>query len=101
MKGGNISRNDLTDEGESVILYGDIYTKYEIKTHFLESKVSKETSALAIPIYKGDILLSGSGETKEDIGKSIVYLGDNKAFAGGDVIILGKKKTIAYFYHMP
>lgn len=97
LKGGNISRNDLTDEGESVILYGDIYTKYEIKTHFLESKVSKEASALAIPIYRGDILLSGSGETKEDIGKSIVYLGDNKAFAGGDVIIFRQKENDSLF----
>lgn len=96
-KGGNIWRNDLLDEGISTLIYGDIYTKYEIKTHTLHSKVSQETAKNATPIYKGDILFSGSGETKEDIGKNIVYLGDEKAFAGGDVIIFRQNQNDALF----
>ena len=36
----------------------------------------------------GDLLFSGSGETKEDIGKCICYLGNEKAYVGGDVIVL-------------
>lgn len=96
-KGGNIGRNDLLNEGISTLIYGDIYTKYEIKTHTLHSKVSQETAKNATPIYKGDILFSGSGETKEDIGKNIVYLGDEKAFAGGDVIIFRQNQNDALF----
>ncbi|WP_276890482.1 restriction endonuclease subunit S [Helicobacter japonicus] len=96
-KGGNIGRNDLLDEGILTLIYGDIYTKYEIKTHTLHSKVSQETAKNATPIYKGDILFSGSGETKEDIGKNIVYLGDEKAFAGGDVIIFRQNQNDALF----
>lgn len=96
-KGGNIGRNNLLDEGISTLIYGDIYTKYEIKTHTLHSKVSQETAKNATPIYKGDILFSGSGETKEDIGKNIVYLGDEKAFAGGDVIIFRQNQNDALF----
>ncbi len=96
-KGGNISRQDLIYNGNPAILYGDIYTKYEFKSYDLESKISKETSLLATPIYKGDILFAGSGETKEDIGKSIVYLGDEKAFAGGDVIIFRQQKHDSLF----
>ena len=37
-------------------------------------------------IKAGDILMTGSGETKEDIGKTIVFLGD-EAYIGGDVIL--------------
>ena len=96
-KGGNIGRNDLLNEGISTLIYGDIYTKYEIKTHTLHSKVSQETAKNATPIYKGDILFSGSGEIKEDIGKNIVYLGDEKAFAGGDVIIFRQNQNDALF----
>jgi type I restriction enzyme S subunit len=33
------------------------------------------------------LLFTGSGETVEDIGKCVVYLGDEVAYAGGDVII--------------
>ncbi|WP_161594714.1 restriction endonuclease subunit S [Helicobacter sp. MIT 11-5569] len=97
LKGGNISRQDLIENGESAILYGDIYMKYEISARFLDSKISKNTSLNAIPIYKGDILFAGSGETKEDIGKNIVYLGDEIAFAGGDVIIFRQKENNALF----
>ncbi|QOQ99244.1 restriction endonuclease subunit S [Campylobacter lari] len=97
LKGNGISRQDLAEDGESAILYGDIYTKYQIKTHFLHSKISKKTSLSATPIYNGDILFSGSGETKEDIGKSVVYLGDDNAFAGGDVIIFRQKENNALF----
>lgn len=96
-KGGNISRGDLSESGNSVILYGDIYTKYEIKTSNLKSKVAKDLESLAPSIYKGDILLAGSGETKEDIGKAIVYQGDEKAFAGGDVIILRQIENDSLF----
>ncbi|HDZ4976787.1 TPA: restriction endonuclease subunit S [Campylobacter jejuni] len=97
LKGNGISRQDLVEYGEPAILYGDIYTKYQIKTHFLYSKISKKTSLIATPIYNGDILFSGSGETKEDIGKNVVYLGDNNAFAGGDVIIFRQKENNALF----
>ncbi|EOH7943566.1 restriction endonuclease subunit S [Campylobacter jejuni] len=97
LKGNGISRQDLVEYGEPAILYGDIYTKYQIKTHFLYSKISKKTLLSTTPIYNGDILFSGSGETKEDIGKSIVYLGDDNAFAGGDVIIFRQKENNALF----
>lgn len=96
-KGGNISRQNLTSEGEFAILYGDIYTKYEIKTYFLESRIPQDISLSATPIYKGDILFAGSGETKEDIGKNIVYLGDKRAFAGGDIIIFRQHKEDSLF----
>ncbi|HDZ4930080.1 TPA: restriction endonuclease subunit S [Campylobacter jejuni] len=96
-KGGNISRQDLVESGDSALLYGDIYMNYEISTSFLNSKISKNTSLGAIPIYEGDILFAGSGETKEDIGKNIVYLGKDKAFAGGDVIIFRQKENSALF----
>lgn len=96
-KGGNISRQDLVENGEQALLYGDIYMNYEISTSFLDSKISENTSLGATPIYRGDILFAGSGETKEDIGKNIVYLGNDRAFVGGDVIIFRQKENNALF----
>ncbi|MFX3626462.1 restriction endonuclease subunit S [Campylobacter sp. LH-2024] len=97
LKGNGISRQDLIEDGESAIHYGDIYTKYEISTTALKSKISTETAQNITSIHNGDILFAGSGETKEDIGKNIVYLGKEKAFAGGDVIIFRQKKNNALF----
>ncbi|EAL4540057.1 hypothetical protein DOE89_04100 [Campylobacter upsaliensis] len=81
-KGSNISKNDLQDSGVSVVLYGDIYTKYEIKTKQFQSKIAENFAKDKTQILCGDLLFSGSGETKEDIGKCICYLGNEKAYVG-------------------
>jgi len=88
-KGGNISRSDLAEIKTDfpAILYGDIYTKYDIKAETILNFISEETALNSTEIKSGDLLLTGSGETKIDIGKCIVYLGSEKVFVGGDVII--------------
>lgn len=78
----------MQDSGVSVVLYGDIYTKYEIKTKQFQSKIAESFAKDKTQILFGDLLFSGSGETKEDIGKCICYLGNEKAYVGGDVIVL-------------
>ena len=95
-KGSGIARDDLQDEGLPAILYGDIYTKYEISVRNLKNKISEKTAQNAVKIQAGDILLTGSGETKEDIGKTILYEG-NEAYAGGDVIIFRQQSQDGKF----
>ena len=85
-KGGNISRDDLREEGKPAILYGDIYTKYNIFAQEITNHVSSEVANSSVRIYNGDLLMTGSGETKEDIGKTIVFEGE-EAYIGGDVIL--------------
>lgn len=92
-KGRGIARADITDEGVPAILYGDLYTQYELKAETLVKRTTPEVAANAEEIRTGDLLLTGSGETKEDIGRCIVYLGKEKAYAGGDVIILRQNKA--------
>jgi len=86
-KGGGISRADLTDEGYPAILYGDIYTKYDIQAFEIVNHISEAAVSNAVAINRGKLLFTGSGETVEDIGKTIVYMGEKTAYVGGDVII--------------
>ena len=95
-KGGNISRDDLQEYGKCAILYGDIYTKYNIQTAIVRNHISEKVAEKSVRISKGDILMTGSGETKEDIGKTIVYLGD-EAFIGGDVILFRQQNNDSTF----
>ncbi len=88
LKGGGITRSDLTNEGLPVILYGDIYTQYEIKVKKFIRRTSVSVAQQSKKIFEDDLLMTGSGETVEDIGKCIVYTGSEQAYAGGDVIIL-------------
>lgn len=90
-KGKGIAKKDVLEdstEGIPCIRYAEIYTQYHYNTVELKSKINKESSDNSKPINYGDILFAGSGETLEDIGKSIAYLGSSLAYAGGDIIIL-------------
>lgn len=95
-KGGNISRDSLTEYGKEAILYGDIYTKYNIIAKNIQHFVSEKTVKESVRIYNDDIIMTGSGETKEDIGKTVVYKGD-EAYIGGDVILLRQNNNNSTF----
>jgi len=95
-KGGNISRDNLLDEGKPAILYGDIYTKYNISAKEIKNHVSSKVADGSVRIYNGDLLMTGSGETKEDIGKTIVFEGD-EAYIGGDVILFRQSDNNSKF----
>lgn len=47
---------------------------------------------------KGDIVMAGTGETKDEIGKSILYMGDQIVSAGGDVIVFRPNEDINVEY---
>ncbi len=98
-KGGNISRAELIEDenGIPAILYGDIYTKYDIVAEKIINRISEETANNSVEIKKGDLLFTGSGETKEDIGRCIVYNGDEIVYAGGDVIIFKQEMFDSVF----
>ena len=95
-KGGNISRDSLTEYGKEAILYGDIYTKYNIIAKNIQHFVSEKTAKESVRIYNDDIIMTGSGETKEDIGKTVVYKGD-EAYIGGDIILLRQNNNNSTF----
>lgn len=96
-KGKGISRDKLSAKGLNAILYGDIYTKYNIKVEKVINHISEETSLESKEIKNGCLLFTGSGETEEDIGKCIVYLSNERTFAGGDIIIFNPKTNNSLF----
>ena len=93
-KGRGIKKDEVKDNGIPCIRYGEIYTDYERVVYSTKSFIDEETSQNSEPIKKGDVLFTGSGETLEDIGKSIVYYGDSTVFVGGDIIILQLNEDI-------
>ena len=87
-KGGGFSRDNLVEtETYPAILYGDIYTQYEYKTSVITHHIDGIAYSASRKISKGDIVMAGTGETKDDIGKSILYMGNQSVAVGGDVII--------------
>jgi type I restriction enzyme S subunit len=87
-KGNGIRKDEVKEEGIPCIRYGEIYTKYDRVVYEPVSFIDEETSKNSVIIRKGDVLFTGSGETVEDIGKTIVYYGESDIFIGGDIIVL-------------
>lgn len=88
-KGGGFSRENLVDENNDcpAILYGDIYTQYNYETSIITHHIDKDAYDNSRKISKGIMVLSGTGETKDEIGKPILYTGDEVVAVGGDVIV--------------
>lgn len=87
-KGGGFSRKDLIEDNKyPAILYGDIYTQYEYKTSTINHFIDSDTYTASRKIINGDIVMAGTGETKEEIGKPILYTGNQMVAVGGDIIV--------------
>ena len=98
-KGGGFSRDNLVEDDKyPAILYGDIYTQYEYKTYIITHHIDEAAYSASRKISKGDIVMAGTGETKDEIGKSILYMGDQIVAAGGDVIVFHPNTEINVEY---
>ena len=88
---------DASEKDVAAILYGDIYTKYNIVAENIINRVSMKTASKSVKLQKGDLLFTGSGETKEDIGKCVLFNSNEATYAGGDVIIFKQKHFDSHF----
>ncbi|MDE3234514.1 MAG: restriction endonuclease subunit S [Bacteroidota bacterium] len=93
-KGKGILKEQVISDGLPCIRYGEIYTTHDFIIKEFKSFISDDVAAESKEIENGDILFAGSGETIEEIGKAVAYIGSEKAYAGGDVIILSTKKDV-------
>ena len=86
-KGAGVPKEKIVPEGCKAITYGEIYTKYDYVIKDFASYIDSDTAQTSKQISTGAILFAGSGETLEDIGKCVAFIDNDKAYAGGDIII--------------
>ncbi len=87
LKGKGIPKDDVIESGIPCIRYGEIYTSHHIVIRKFRSFISEEVASTSFQLNKGDIVFAGSGETITEIGKSVCFVNDFEAYAGGDTII--------------
>ena len=96
-KGAGISKDQLSETGESCILYGELYTKY--KSEVISNVVSKtdiENSNL-VRSKANDVIIPSSGETAIDISTARCIPYDN-ILLGGDLNIIRLKDQDGRFF---
>ena len=86
-KGKGITKDDLVSGGIPCVRYGEIYTRHNDCIRAFYSFITPRVAASSQRLRNGDLLFAGSGETAEEIGKCVAFLGDDEAYAGGDIVI--------------
>ena len=95
-KGVGISKEQLSEDGESCILYGELYTKYKSEIiHKVISKTNIESSNLKRS-KRNDVIIPCSGETAIDIAVARCVPFDN-ILLGGDLNIIRLHKDDGAF----
>ena len=99
-RGSGIKRDQITEDGIPCVRYGEIYTTYN--TWFDECVSHTQLEYVPNPKYfeHGDILFVITGESVEDIAKSVAYVGYEKCLAGGDIVVLKHNQNPRYLAHV-
>lgn len=95
-RGSGIRRDQVTKEGTPCVRYGEIYTTYNISFDTCASYTNKANITSPKYFEHGDLLFAITGESVEDIGKTIAYLGHEKCLCGGDIICMKHKQNPKY-----
>lgn len=105
IRGNGIKRSDVVEFGFPCVRYGEIYTTYNISFKEAVSNIPEEIFKKSKHFSYGDVLMTLTGENKEDIAKAVVYLGDLKVAASGDLAFLTNHKMeplfISYLMNSP
>ena len=104
-KGQGVQKNEAAGGDIPCVRYGEIYTHHNDVIRSFNSWISLAAASTSKRLRTGDLLFSGSGETKMEIGKCVAFIGDEEAYAGGDIVILsptqGDPKFFGYLFNTP
>ncbi|MEW2488242.1 restriction endonuclease subunit S [Streptomyces sp. NPDC048411] len=103
-RGRRFVKNDYTESGLGCIHYGQIYTDFGASatrtvTYLPES--FRGSMRLAQP---GDVVIAGTSENVEDVGKAVAWLGDDDVAVHDDCFIFRHdldSKFVSYFFASP
>lgn len=78
IRGKRFTKADYVEEGISVIHYGEIYTRYGVFATHAHSHVRDDMAESLRYAMPGDVVMAGVGETVEDVGKAVAWIGNEK-----------------------
>ena len=100
-RGNGLQKKDFQEKGKPVIHYGQLYTKYGFSTDNVVSYTDETVFEKLRKAYKNDILIATTSENIEDVGKCLVWLGDEEVGFSGDMYSYRtdeNAKYIAYYF---
>ncbi|HGH5397174.1 TPA: restriction endonuclease subunit S [Raoultella planticola] len=78
IRGKRFTKADYVEEGVKVIHYGEIYTRFGVYATDSFSQVRTDMEKSLRYADPGDVVITDVGETVEDVGKAVAWLGVEK-----------------------
>ncbi|MCI6557754.1 restriction endonuclease subunit S [Schaalia hyovaginalis] len=97
-RGRRFTANDFRDEGLAAIHYGEIYTRYGVVAREVGTRVSPNLGELRFA-EPGDIIIACVGETVEDIGRGVAWLGSESVAYHDDSVAWRSDHEPRYLSH--
>ena len=101
IRGRRFTKDDYAPDGIGCIHYGDIYTQYGTATTATVSHVRSGMASNLRFAKPGDLVIAGVGETVEDVGKAVAWLGDGEVAIHDDCFAFHHSlnpKFVSYYF---
>ncbi|GAA1583010.1 type I restriction-modification system subunit M [Actinoplanes couchii] len=102
IRGRRFTKNDVVEDGIPSIHYGEIYTHYGIAAAETLSHVRNELAPQLRYAKPGDVVIAAVGETVEDVGKAVAWLGATDVAIHDDCFVFRSNrlnpKFVAYYF---
>ncbi len=100
-RGNGLQKKDFRENGNPVIHYGQIYTKYGFSADKTISYVDDSTFAKLRKAKTNDILMATTSENVEDVAKCLVWCGEQEVGFSGDMYCYSTSENsryLAYYF---
>jgi type I restriction enzyme S subunit len=100
-RGRRFTKDDYVQGGVGCIHYGDIYTQLGTSTTRAVSHVRADMASTLRFAQSGDIVIAAVGETVEDVGKAVAWLGRGKVAVHDDCFAFRHSmdpKFVSYYF---
>ncbi len=101
IRGRRFTKADYVEDGIDCIHYGDIYTQYGTAITATVSHVRSDMVSTLRFAKSGDLVIAGVGETVEDVGKAVAWLGDGEVAIHDDCFAFRHSmnpKFVSYYF---
>jgi type I restriction enzyme, S subunit len=100
-RGRRFTKADYVEDGVACIHYGDIYTQYGSAATETVSHVRSDMATSLRFAKPGDLVIAGVGETVEDVGKAVAWLGEGNVAIHDDCFAFRHSlnpKFVSYYF---
>lgn len=100
-RGRRFTKGDYAPDGIGCIHYGDIYTHYGTSAKDVISYVRADLASTLRFAKPGDLVIAAVGETVEDVGKAVAWLGDGEVAIHDDCFAFRHSlnpKFVSYYF---